>query len=162
MYLFLDFDGVLHAEFEGSPHFCKLPKLVDALDGFSEVQIVVSSAWRLRRSIEELRLLLGPIIGKQVIGATPELSAWEHGQYLRQKEIEFWLRANANPWDAWVALDDMASKFMPFCKQLIACDPLTGMEDTQVALLRERLFRLRDTQYGSKPHDANQTTEGEK
>jgi hypothetical protein len=145
VYLFLDFDGVLHAEFAGSPHFCKLHKLVDALNGFPDVQIVVSSAWRQRRSIDELRLLLGPIIGNQVVGATPELNAYEHSPYLRQKEIEFWLRANANPWDAWVALDDMPSKFRPFCKQLIACDPLTGMEDAQVDLLRERLLKLRNT-----------------
>lgn len=162
MYLFLDFDGVLHAEFEGNPHFCKLPKLVGALDGFSDVRIVVSSAWRQTRSSEELRLLLGPIIGKQVVGATPALDGYEHGPYLRQKEIEFWLRANAKPWDAWVALDDMASKFMPFCKQLIACDPLTGMDDAQVALLRERLFGLRNTQNGTKPQDANQSIAGEK
>ena len=142
MYLFLDFDGVLHADFAGNEYFCHVPKLVDALAEFPDVRIVISSTWRLKRSADELRALLGPALGARVVGVTPELKADEYATYRRQNEIEAWLKANAKPWDNWIALDDMSSEFKPFCPHLIACNGETGMDDGVVTRLRAYLTGL--------------------
>lgn len=148
MYLFLDFDGVLHADFAGNPYFSKLPKLVEALDGFSGINIVVSSSWREKRSISQLRLLLGPVIGPLVVGTTPQLTDYAYSSLLRQNEIESWLEANAKPWHAWVALDDMSFEFTPFCPHLIVCDGETGMDDAVVTRLRAYLTGVQSQRGG--------------
>ncbi|WCT24267.1 HAD domain-containing protein [Acidovorax temperans] len=50
--LFLDFDGVLHPEHcHESKHFCCLPVLEDALRQAPEWQVVISSTWRLQKSL---------------------------------------------------------------------------------------------------------------
>ena len=160
MFLFLDFDGVLHADFAGNPYFSKLPKLVEALDGFSDVIIVVSSAWRLKRSIAELRLLLGPVIGPLVVDKTPHLSEYEHGPLIRQNEIESWLATNAKPWDTWVAIDDMSFEFTPFCPHLIVCDGETGMDDDVVVRLRAYLNGVQSQRGGSGEGSSRKPADG--
>lgn len=59
MFLFLDFDGVLHPEplYGDGELFCRLPLLEALLREFPEVSIVVSSTWRDTRTVEELRKL---------------------------------------------------------------------------------------------------------
>ena len=48
MIVFLDFDGVLHPEPSlAKDAFCRLPLIEEILQDFPQVQIVVSSAWRL-------------------------------------------------------------------------------------------------------------------
>ena len=56
MIVFLDFDGVLHPEFDpddperpkqNSDLFCRLPLIEAVLREFSQVEIVISSAWRM-------------------------------------------------------------------------------------------------------------------
>ncbi len=62
MYIFLDFDGVLRrltsepARFE--PEL--LANFESVVRPFIEVEIVISSAWRLEMSLDELRRLFSP------------------------------------------------------------------------------------------------------
>ena len=161
MYLFLDFDGVLHADFAGNEYFCHVPKLVDALAEFPDVRIVISSTWRLNRSVDELRGLLGPALGSRVVGVTPELKGNEYAIYRRQNEIEAWLEANAKPWDDWIALDDMSSDFTPFCQHLISTHGEVGIYDADIALLRLYLVHLHDCKDARKAAMVNTPTDGE-
>jgi hypothetical protein len=139
IYLFLDFDGVLHPE--GVPHrrlFERLPAVEEILLAHPQVRVVVSSTWRLRRSISELRQLFDPGVAGQVIGRTPHL---DDGQpFARERECLQWLRSHADAWSAWVALDDRPWLFKPFCRQLIPVPwQGQGIEPEQLAELVARI-----------------------
>lgn len=84
------------------------------------VNIVISSTWRTTRTLAELRALFSDGIARRIIAVTPQWTevqdddSW--GAYMRQAEIEAWLRANGRPWEDWVAVDDQPALFRPFCK----------------------------------------------
>lgn len=140
LFLFLDFDGVLHPVSAGENQlFCNVPLLLQAMKNPSDIKIVVSSNWRLRHSMSGLRLLLGEELGTHVVGATPTLSGYQFWPYRRQLEIETWLREHARPWDSWLALDDRPWEFRPFCSQLIVCDGDIGIDESVCSLLINRL-----------------------
>ena len=137
--VFLDFDGVTHRE--GAPErewFARLPAIEEVLASFPSTLVVVSSTWRLRRSLEELKKPFQPAIAARVIGVTPDLSDVMH--HRRELECRAWLRVSAHPWTPWVAIDDRNWLFRPFCPELIStpwCGQ--GIEDAQLSLLTTRL-----------------------
>ena len=146
MILFLDFDGVLHPEpcYEYKKLFCHRSLFESVINEHCDVQIVISSSWRHKRSLTELKELFSKDIRDRIIGVTPDwldlpdlLSVI--GQYPRQVEIEGWLRMSGKPWQDWVALDDRPYWFRPFLKNLVRCDPRTGLTENTLLLLREKL-----------------------
>jgi hypothetical protein len=147
MILMLDFDGVLHPDpcHDMSLLFCRLPMLEEVLCENPHVEIVISSTWRAGRSIDELRSFFSPSIARRLIGVTPswrdheELAALIGPTYIRSIEIEAWLRSTDKPWRTWVALDDKPYWFRPFCKNLLTCDPRTGLSQETAIKLRQRL-----------------------
>ena len=145
MILFLDFDGVLHPDitYGEAALLCKLPVLEGVLRRRPAVQVVVSSTWREKRSLHELRALFSADIAPRIIDATP---AWRDvqgeetfGAYVRQAEIEAWLRTTGRVWESWLALDDQAHLFRPFCKNLLATNPATGLTEADARVLELRL-----------------------
>ncbi len=142
MLIFLDFDGVLHA---GNPtradrRFTRMPLLADWLRRWSQVEVVISSAWRKERSLDELRAFFPEDLRHRVIDATPQLD-WDpfviHAGplYEREGEIRQWLHASARPWRPWAALDDSPWLFKPFTKQLVACEIKDGLTVDALAKL---------------------------
>ncbi|MBC3871856.1 HAD domain-containing protein [Undibacterium oligocarboniphilum] len=73
MILFLDFDGFLHPEpcYDDKQLFCCLPRLENVLRDFQIVQTVISSTWREKRSLDELKVFFAADIAPRIIGATP-------------------------------------------------------------------------------------------
>ncbi|MYN45996.1 hypothetical protein GTP23_13150 [Pseudoduganella sp. FT93W] len=145
MILFLDFDGVLHPDitYGDSALLCKLPVLEDVLRRRPAVQVVVSSTWREKRSLLELQSLFSADIAPRIIDLTP---AWrevqsdeDFGAYVRQAEIESWLRTTGRVWESWVAIDDQPHLFRPFCKNLLAINPATGLTEADAKVLELRL-----------------------
>ena len=142
----LDFDGVLHPDPcpAGDLFFCRLPVLEEVLREFPSVEIVITSTWRSTRSLSELKDFFSSDIAQRVIGATPkwqdhpDLSARIGPSYLRSIEIEGWLRSDGKPWLNWVALDDKRHWFRPFSKNLVLCDPATGLTAATAFELRRR------------------------
>ncbi len=132
--LFLDFDGVLHP-FEQTEtaltHFCWLPILVQALQPYPEVRIVVHSTWRYLYDHDELRLLLGPL-GSRFLAATAPGPRFE--------SIRGWLYANQNC-QSYRVLDDDATEFpAPLPDELILCESTSGVSAQGVlSALREWL-----------------------
>ena len=69
VYLFLDFDGVVHPMFAGSRHqewekhpFCYLPELEAAIRRARQpVRIVIASTWRKKRDLDALRKPFGSV-----------------------------------------------------------------------------------------------------
>jgi hypothetical protein len=154
--VFLDFDGVVHPENVSSqaPLLCRLPLLEEVLREFPRVEIVISSSWRLRWrdpeiAAQEMRKHFSADIASRVIGVTPnhlDLN-WRAAPdglslYSRHWECETWLRANRPPGAPWLAMDDRAYLFWPFCKHLMVVNRATGFSLDNAQELRERLRRL--------------------
>ena len=59
-FLFLDFDGVLHPQYDGGPTpkevcFCHLPRFEAVMRQHPGVLIVISSTWRQQFNVEDTR-----------------------------------------------------------------------------------------------------------
>lgn len=146
IWLFLDFDGVMHPADSSTAKFeCEdaLWTIIEPLAAAGSLKVVISSSWRSNFSLEEIKDMLRPELSDVVVGATPEHeNAWHIGG--RQAEIEEWLKNNAQESDVWVALDDMPEIFHDPCENLLICDHKTGFSSKEAALLTERfnLWRL--------------------
>lgn len=76
MILFLDFDGVLHPEYDGQATpadivFCHLPRFEGVMRDYPKVEIVISSMWREQFPLAALRARFSPDIAARSIGTTP-------------------------------------------------------------------------------------------
>ena len=122
--VFLDFDGVLHAN-AGPPatmrEFVWLPILLDLISGQADIGIVVHASARQHTSPDFLmhRLGLAPPLWQ---GTTdPTLARWP--------SIQRWLATHPETTSCRI-LDDAASEFpTPAPAELILCDPRRGVSD---------------------------------
>ena len=146
--LFLDFDGVLHAQDCLAEHqMGHLPHLVRLLRKHREVQVVVSSSWRWGRTLGELRAFFPVDLRDRVIGMTPVLE-WLGQPAHRQRECLAWLEENA-PGATWVAVDDDTTLFEP--DRVVLCDPAYGLSDAQVSRRFADRSRGHDGDEGGDP-----------
>lgn len=148
LYLFLDFDGVLHPEGVGPElEFCHLQGFEDLMRQYPQVRIVFSSSWRLHLPFEKLISFFSNDLQSRIVGATPYLQEYESSQGHRQRECERWLASNA-PGAAWLALDDRASYFDAVCPQLVLLPHIheggTGLEGDALVLLQRRIDKELD------------------
>ena len=131
--LFLDFDGVLHPEFcHESQHFCCLSQFESAARRLPETSIVITSTWRIQRSLEQLREFFSADIAHQIVGVTPTFNTLESVPdvllgYEREAECIAWLRSQQRSHLPWLALDDRPWLFRPFSRSLFRVDGQTGL-----------------------------------
>ena len=141
-YLFLDFDGVLHAERKGRPDLRFKNNLYPIVKKY-DLSVVISSAWRTSYDLAGLQKLLGKRLGSMVIGKTPDHSLledlrpmqeqiddefpWFYG--MRQREIEEWMGKNASANDSWIALDDIKIHFSKDCENLFLTHSDIGLDE---------------------------------
>lgn len=137
-WLFLDFDGVVHANFprrdrtdEQNLRWAFLPALVAVLRRHPVVKIVIASTWRRDHSLEALREMFPRDVAARIVSVTPQLRQ-PHGYGARQAEVEAWLVANDQRDALWVALDDVAEIYRPGACVVVANDGF--MEDESQAL----------------------------
>ena len=124
--LFLDFDGVLHTHFEidevtgnaityHDPNFVHVPLLVELLwSHLTYIEVVVSSTWGRKRSLDELRALLPAELAGRVVDAVhhrlPRLEHFNAGDNHLDScwaEIARYLeRTRPDISDRWLAIDD--------------------------------------------------------
>ena len=71
MILFLDFDGVLDPNHQPGKLFTWVPRLAQWLDDWPQVDVVISSSWRVLHPQDEMVEMLGPVVGSRVVGCTP-------------------------------------------------------------------------------------------
>lgn len=146
MILFLDFDGVLHPQYDGEPTpvsevFCHLPRFESVMRDFPCVNIVISSTWRSQFTLEELRSRFSPDIAACIIDVTP-LSEHIDGKYLpaqREDEILKWMATSRRSDTPWIALDDAAWQFEQHRGRLVACTWYVGLNDAVELKLRSAL-----------------------
>ena len=155
MILFLDFDGVLHPEpCSSEDAFCKLHLVEPILRDFENLEIVVSSAWRLDwkdpvESTTQMRKHFSADIAQRVIGVTPDHRYLEHstapkglGEYQREWECRSWLRKHRTKGTPWLALDDRVWWFQPNSPNVMIVPFYSGSTADHEAELRERLRDL--------------------
>lgn len=151
MIVFLDFDGVLHSDpcYDNAKYFIFLPRLESVLREFTDVRIVISSTWREKHSLSELKKYFSPDIAELILGVTPR---WQDISeivavigYQRHAEIEAWIRQSSVPWERWVAIDDKPYLFKPFLDSLVKTNSLTGFDEAVEKIFRTKL--LKNSQY---------------
>jgi hypothetical protein len=145
MILALDIDGVLHpaVNYDAALMLSNLPLLEDVLRRCPHVDVVISSTWRETRTLPDLQALFSPDIRCRVIGVTPQWRDIQDeaafGTYVRQAEIEAWLKSTGRAWEQWLAVDDQRHLFRPFCANLFATNPATGLTGGDCEMLARRL-----------------------
>lgn len=149
MLLFLDFDGVLHPEYDGMSvppevAFRHLPRFEAVMRDFHAVEVVISSMWRYHYSLDGLKTHFSPDIAARIIGTTPLIER-EEGKYLpdrREGEILKWLAENGREHEDWIAVDDAAWQFPKHRNRVIGCVHVYGLDDEAADVLRTRLTYL--------------------
>lgn len=149
MILFLDFDGVLHPQYEGEPTpvdrvFCHLPRFEAIIRDFPSVEIVISSTWRYQFTLDQIRARFSSDIAARIIDMTPQTENID-SQYFparREGEILGWLLAAGREYVPWVALDDAAWQFQQHRDRLIACTWYVGLDDKVELKLRAALTSI--------------------
>lgn len=141
--LFLDFDGVMHAD--GCPDselFIHLATFEALLEKFPEIQVVISSSWRLTQSLEQMRSRFSPAFQHRVIGVTPSIKGPHFMS--REREVLAWLEFNRpeDERDRWLAIDDQPTWFSPLNERLHVTDRLVGLDENAADGLRRKLRRM--------------------
>lgn len=140
MLIFLDFDGVMHANYNDPP-FSRAALLWKILRALPEARVVFSTSWRDNYAFDRMVNLTtrngGNDLAHRFIGNTPNLEA--EGRYGRRDlEIQSWLTTN-NHTGAWLALDDMAELFTRDHPNLYLVDGNTGLTKADVKKIIEKL-----------------------
>ena len=97
----------------------------------SNASIVISSSWRFTHSLTSLKAKLPSFLAKQVIDTTGSPVVGKHARFHE-------ITAHAYSNDVvvqWRALDDSYWEFPTSCKELIRCNPNTGIGAKEVAQL---------------------------
>lgn len=141
-YLFVDFDGVLHAQqgnrelFSHSPVFCE--RLFKYKENF---RIIISSSWREEYEFDVLTYAFEVkhnSLMNIVIASTPILPEGfnDGGRYL---EIKSYCLENNIPDSDWVAIDDMERLFPKNCPNLILTQGCIGLRSDDLDKIEEFL-----------------------
>jgi hypothetical protein len=145
MILFLDFDGVLHPVDRREGCFSCLPALENALREFNDVEIVISSSWRLEFNLTQLRSIFSSDVARCVIDVTPDRATKMESiePYRREREVDDWvddwLRENGREYEPWLVLDDCEWMFSPSCTRLILVNSVTGFNESVAKVFRARM-----------------------
>lgn len=143
MILFLDFDGVLHPEYEDQAvpedvAFCHLPRFEAVLRDFPQVEVVISSAWRHHRTLDQLRERFAADLRHRVVGLTPSIDGTSSRQQ-RDMECLQWLSTHRTVDTSWIALDDATWLFRQYLDKVVPCVSWRGFDAAAEAELRRRL-----------------------
>jgi hypothetical protein len=145
--LFVDFDGVLHPrpvpDRPGETDmFVSLHLLENVLRQVQYVEVVISSSWRERFPLHEMREFFSEDLRERVIDATPlpPLAGVpaELMNHPRHAECEAWLHRRGAVGTRWLALDDSATDFAPGCANLLLIDGALGLTAESAAELLKR------------------------
>ena len=146
MILFLDFDGVMHPQYEDQPvpidvAFCHLPRFEAVMRDFPSVEIVISSSWREQFSLDQLRAWFSVDIAARITGTTTLPQHVEPPRLVEQREWEIvtWLSQHNRSDEPWIALDDATWQFKRFRDRVVACRAYVGFDAVAESSLRAAL-----------------------
>lgn len=136
IYLFLDFDGVLHRNNHKAFECVQL--FANTIQNYN-VNIVFSTSWREYSTLEKLKAYLPLSIQDKCIGLTPVIK--EKIKHIRFAEINQYISVN-NIVENWIALDDMRMLFPLDCPQLFLINGSEGFTEKNVQQLKETIVKL--------------------
>lgn len=152
LFLFLDFDGVVHPEpCTWQEAFISLPLIEAVLREFPQVEIVISSAWRLDydspdEALQGLKPIFSEDIRHRVVDVTGPalyLSAEDMlagpGWHPREVECVTWLRKHRPVGTPWLAIDDRDFLFRPSSPNLMLLNGWLGFRAEDQDILRSRI-----------------------
>jgi len=134
--IFLDIDGVLNTpenwgNWVNEELKAFTPECVANLNQLianTGAQLVISSTWRIDRTVEQLQTLLNAVgVQGTVIGKTPCFA----DIHPRGVEIKSWIQQNCEGWPNYVILDDN-SDMEDLLGALIQCDCRLGLTEFDV------------------------------
>lgn len=143
--LFLDFDGVMHPEFcHESKHFVHRDNFEAVMRAAPHIDLVISSTWRQKRSLDELKQLFTADVAARIVGATPLYAQLEDVPdvlvgYEREAECRNWLRQHGRTAQEWLAVDDRSWNFRPFNPHVFLVDGDVGLDAEAAANLATRI-----------------------
>lgn len=137
VYLFLDFDGVLHKS--GGISFSKVNILEKAVKKYDNLFIVFSTSWREHSTLERLTARMPVSIQPKCVGMTPVIK--EPITYCRYHEILLYNTEHGIE-DNWFALDDMKTLFPPNFPHLLWVDPKQALTEAHIHLIKQRIENL--------------------
>ena len=144
-FLFLDFDGVLHPQYDGEPTpkevcFCHLPRFEAVMRRHPGVQIVISSTWRQQFGMLQLSAFFSADIARRIVGITPTYPAdGPPRMHIREWEILQWLQQHHASNRPWVALDDSQGDFRDYRHRVVFCQPWEGLSEHRAVQLNNAL-----------------------
>ncbi len=164
-YLYLDFDGVLHhedvymdmmgviyfgqeAKATGREHrlFQHAPILIDALEPYPFVEIVLSTTWSRALGYKEAKSYLPPALAKRVVGATFHRKMDVHTFANMPRGEQILMDTKRRAPKAWVAVDDMVEDWPQEANDnLVASNPDRGISSLAV---QSRLVEAFHTHFG--------------
>jgi len=126
--LFLDLDGVLRRD--TSPLYVFDADCRDALEsavrGIPGATIVITSAWRIEFTLDEIRRHFSADVASRIVGATPvSANPIEHS---RHREVLEYLARHGASEEPWIAIDDDPLHYPldpPDCG-VVLIDPMRG------------------------------------
>ncbi|MCF5802354.1 hypothetical protein GIV20_26090 [Pseudomonas tremae] len=158
--LFLDFDGVLHPDAvylsrkgptlrADGELFMWAPVLVDILEPFPTISLVLSTSWVRQLGFKRAAAFLPLALSERVIGATwhssmakdwPDESKWDGrtrydqiSRYASKAQLSHWLSLDDDP-DGWGATA---------LHRLVACDPDLGLSNLRTQqMLGDALLKM--------------------
>jgi hypothetical protein len=161
--VFLDFDGVLHADCvyrasgeivlrrDGISLFEWAPLLVDALVPHPEVRIVLSTSWVRTLSFAEAKSKLPIELQARVVGATWHSGMKREGIWHMSDPFLFLTRCEQivsyvarHKVEHWLAIDDDTESWLDaYRDRLVACNSDLGIASpATLAELKEKLVKL--------------------
>lgn len=135
MILFLDLDGVLRRE--TSPLYVLDEDCRDALEcavrELPDLRIVITSAWRIEFTLDEIRSRFSLDVASRIVGATP-VSAFPT-DFSRHREVLEYLGRQATADEPWIAIDDDPMNYPLGCP-VLRIDPARGFSSEDADRLR--------------------------
>lgn len=134
LYLFLDFDGVLHTH--SGKKFSLVNDFAKVIEKYPQVKIVFSTSWREYATLDFLKSFLPIELHDQCIGMTPWMKT--EVKHVRYQEIQKYLEEN-NIKSPWIAVDDLSVLFPSGCENLFLVNGREGMNKSTAKLLEKRI-----------------------
>lgn len=154
--LYLDFDGVLHhedvcvntkrglyfganAQAHGVRHghshrlFEFAPLLIDLLEPYPDVQIVLSTSWVRWRGYEHARDRLPTALARRCVGATFHKQMGRNAFLQIPRGLQIWMDVERRQPSVWLAIDDDHSDWPDWCQdRLVRSDDNWGISRPKV------------------------------
>lgn len=131
--VFLDLDGVAHPYDHGTLEY--LPAFEEMMARHPNVDVVISSDWRLTTPIEDLLGLFSEAFRHRIVGTTPDLGTTSRHPEVMQFVTKHKIRN-------WIAVDDRQELFPESCTYLFLTDRSVGLTSEWMEKLSDRILTL--------------------